>query len=141
MDHGYSGGQPGVSFVGDEGNDAYQQEYYDEVFPEAKPAKKAKKSDKTDKNDKNDKSTKEKKPIVPSYEGYLFTVLDPIRPGETVSWIQTRRSVMPLSSQELYDKAMAHKRESGLGASGQFQALGPNQQEIVNRLVAEKNAA
>ena len=139
MDHGYSGGQPGVSFVGDDGNDAYQQEpYYDEVFPEAKPAtKKGKKGDKSEQNDKNDKSTKEKKPIVPSYEGYLFTVLDPIRPGETVSWVQTRRSPMPLSSQELYDKAMAHKRESGLGVSGQFQALGPNQQEIVNRLVAE----
>jgi hypothetical protein len=143
MDHGYSGGQPGVSFVGDDGNDAYQQEaYYDEGFPEAKPAtKKGKKNDKSDKNDKNDKSTKEKKPIVPSYEGYLFTVLDAIRPGETVSWIRTRRSMMPLTSQELHDKAIAYKKESGLGASGQFQALGPNQREIVNRLVAEKNAA
>jgi hypothetical protein len=94
--------------------------------------------------DVDDELIKEGKPvlpIVPSYEGYLFTVLDPIRPGETVSWIRTRRSAMPLSSQELYDKAMAYKRESGLGASGQFQALGPNQRDIVNRLVAEKNAA
>ncbi|GAB7331099.1 hypothetical protein MBLNU13_g02583t1 [Cladosporium sp. NU13] len=141
MDPGYNGGQPEVSFVGDEDvRDAYPQDaYYGEVFPEAKPAAK-----KGKKNDKNDKSTKEKKPaapIVPSYEGYMFTVLDPIKPGETVSWIRTRKSLMPLSSQELHDKAIAYKKESGLGASGQFQALGPNQQAIVNRLVDAKNAA
>ena len=142
MNHGYNGGQPGVSFVGDDGNDAYQPEaYYDEVFPEAKPA--TKKGKKGDKNDKNDKSTKEKKPatpIVPTYEGYLFTVLDATRPGETASWVRTHKTQMPFTSQELYDKAMAHKKDSGLGVSGQFQALGPNQREIVNRLVAEKNA-
>jgi hypothetical protein len=142
MDPGYNG-QPGVSFVGDDGQDAYPQEaYYDDVFPEAKPA--TKKGKKSDKNDKNDKAIKEKKPvvpIVPSYEGYLFTVLDPIRPGETVSWIRTHKSLMPLSSQELYDKAMAYKKESRLSTSGQFQALGPNQQHIVNRLVDEKNAS
>ena len=141
MDHGYSGGQPGVSFVGDD--DAYQQEqYYDEVFPEAKPA--TKKGKKSDKNDKSDKTTKEKKPatpIVPSYEGYLFTVLDATRPGETASWVRTHKTQMPLSSQELYNKAVAHKKDSGLGLSGQFQALGPNQQILVNRLVDEKNAA
>ena len=132
-----------MSFVGGDVNDAYPQEaYYDEVFPEAKPA--AKKGKKTDKTDKTDKSTKEKKPaapIVPSYEGYLFTVLDATRPGETASWVRTHRTQMPLSSQELYNKAVAHKKESGLSLSGQFQALGPNQQAIVNRLVDEKNAA
>jgi hypothetical protein len=80
-------------------------------------------------------------PIVPSYEGYLFTVLDPVRPGETVSWVRTRRSRMPIASEELRDKAIAYWKLSGLGVSDQFQALGPNQRAIVRRSIDEQNAA
>jgi hypothetical protein len=142
MAYEYNGRQPGVYVVGDDGNDAYQHDaYYDEILPDTKAANK---KGKKDKNDKNDKSTKEKKPaapIIPSFEGYMFTVLDATKPGETASWVRTHKTQIPVSSQELYSKAVAHERKSGLGLSGQFQALGTNQQLLVNRLVAEKNAA
>jgi hypothetical protein len=94
--------------------------------------------------DFDNEATKEEKPVVrmnPSFEGYMFTVLDATRPGETASWVRSRKTQIPVSSRELYSKAVAHERKSGLGLSGQFQTLGTNQQAIVNRLVAEKNAA
>lgn len=137
MEYEYNGGQPMVSFPEDDGN-AYQQEaFYNEVLPETKTGNKKAKG-------KNDKATKDKKPavpIVPSFEGYVYTVLDAVKPGETASWVRTRKTQMPLSSQELYDKAVAHERKTGHSLSRQFQELGTNQQTIVNRLVAEKNAA
>jgi ankyrin repeat protein len=80
-------------------------------------------------------------PITPSFEGFVFTVLDPLRPGETVGWFRSRKVQMSLSSQELYDKAVAHQKKTGLGIIGMFQTLGRNQQTLVNRLVEEKNAA
>jgi hypothetical protein len=80
-------------------------------------------------------------PITPSFEGFLFTVLDSLQPGETASWVRTRQSQLPLSNQELYDKAIAYRKRTGHGLSGEFQNLGINQQTLVNRLVAEKNTA
>jgi hypothetical protein len=129
------GGQPDMIWEGDEGF-GQQSAFLGENNIGAQAGNK--------KGKKNDKgATKDKKvvPIVPSYEGYVLTVTDPIRPGETASWIRTRKVQMPLSSQELHDKAIAHQKRTGIGLSGQFQNLGTNQQTQVNRLVAEKNAA
>jgi hypothetical protein len=81
------------------------------------------------------------KHIVPTYEGYVFSVVDPIKPGETASWVRTRKIPIPMSSEKLYSKAVAHEVKSGLNLSGQFQTLGTNQRILVNRLVAGKNAA
>jgi len=137
MEQDFHGGQPEVSFPDDRYN-GYPEANYVEVLPEAKAG------NKKGKKDKNDKSTKEKKPaapIVPSFEGYVFTVADAIRPGEPVSWVRTHRAQMHLDSQELYAKAEKHRKESGLSPSGQFQVLGTNQRAIVNRLVDAKNAA
>ena len=71
-------------------------------------------------------------PLQPSYEGCVFTVLDPAtKPGETVSWIRTHRTWMSL----------AYERDTGLTPSEQYKVLGPNQQAIVRRYIDEKNAA
>lgn len=133
---GQGGGQPDIIWPDDDNDNFAQHDaFFNDNIHGAKVDNK--------KGKKNDKAAKEKKPvvpIVPSYEGYIFTVLDPLRPGETASWVRTRRAQMHFNSQELYDKAIAHQKKSGLGLSGQFQALGPNQQTLVNRLVAEKNA-
>lgn len=131
---GQGGGQPDIILPEDEDYAQHDTFLNDNITGVKVDNKKGKKNDKA----------KEKKPvvpIVPSYEGYIFTVLDPLRPGETASWVRTRKTQMLFSSQELYDKAIAHQKKSGLGLSGQFQALGPNQQTLVNRLVTEKNAA
>jgi hypothetical protein len=79
--------------------------------------------------------------IIPSYEGYLFTVADAFGLGETPSWVRTHKTQVPISSEELFDKAKAHEKNSGLNVSGQFQALSANQQAILNHLIDEKNAA
>lgn len=103
-----------------------------------------KKEGKRKKNGKDGDAEDEKRPrtpIKPSYEGYVFTVLNPIRTGEEGNWVRTRRAQMSFSSQELYDKATAHEKNSGLGLFGQFRALGPDQQTLVNRLLTEKNNA
>jgi hypothetical protein len=134
FDVGQGGGQPDI--IWPEDNDFGQQSaFLDENNVGAKTGDK--------KGKKNDKAAKDKKavPIVPSFEGYVLTVTDPIRTGESASWVRTRKVQMPLSSQELHDKAIAHQKRTGVGVSGQFQALGTNQQTQVNRLVAEKNAA
>jgi hypothetical protein len=130
------GGQPEMFFEGDEGF-GQQNAFLDENNIGAKAGNK--KGGK--KNDKG--ATKDKKalPIVPSFEGYVFTVMDPLRPGETASWVRTRKAQMQINSQELYDKAIAHQKRTGLGLSGQFQTLGTNQQTLVNRLISDKNAA
>lgn len=133
---GHGGGQPGVTIVPDP-LAQYHEDFLNDNIASAKPAnKKGKKKD--DKSPKEEK----KKPVVPiatSFEGYVLTVIDPLRPGESASWVRTRKAQMPFNSQELYDKAMAHQKKTGLGLTGQFQNLGPNQQTLVNRLVAEKN--
>ena len=127
-----------MSFPDDRYN-GYPEAGYAEVLPDARAGNK---KGKKQKNDKNDKSTGEKRPppIVPSFEGYMFTVADAIRPGDPASWVRTHRAQMHLDSQELYAKAEKHRKESGLSPSGQFQTLGTNQRAIVNRLVEEKNA-
>lgn len=134
MNSGHGGGQPPITIVPE-----YFEEFIDDNIAGAKAGNKKNKK-------KDDKSPKEekKKPVVPiatSFEGYVLTVIDPLRPGESASWVRTRKAQMPFNSQELYDKAMAHQKKTGLGLSGQFQNLGPNQQTLVNRLVAEKNLA
>lgn len=114
-------------------------DFLDANFPEPKAATKKNAKSKTDKGKETEKDKKPTKPIVPRYEGFMISVLDPITPDQNAPWVRARKAVMPIESQELYDKAVAHQKKTGLGISGQFQSLGPNQRAIVNRLVSEKN--
>jgi hypothetical protein len=112
---------------------------YDDVLP-AKTAKAAK-SAKPGKNGK-EASSKVKKavlPVVSQYEGWMIAVLDKLQPGETPSWSKSRKTLLPFSTQELHDLATDHEKRNG-SLSHQFQKLCPNQQQIVTRMVAEKNA-
>jgi hypothetical protein len=121
-------------FVGYEDYDGY-----DDILPHVKPAK-AGKSAKRGKNGK-ESSSKAKKtvmPVVSQYEGWMIAVLDKIQLGETPSWSKSRKTLLPFSTQELHDLATEHEKRSG-NLSNQFRKLCTNQQQIVNRLIAEKN--
>jgi hypothetical protein len=123
----------------DEIIDYENYDQYDNVLP-AKPAK-AGKSAKPGKNGK-EPSSKVKKavlPVVSQYEGWMVAVLDKLQPGETPSWSKSRKTQLPFSTQELHDLATDHEKRNG-SLSHQFQKLCNNQQQIVNRMVDEKNA-
>lgn len=125
--------QDPIEFVGYE-----NQGQYEDITP---INVRAGKSAKQGKNGK-DQSSKDKKtllPIVPLYEGWVITVLDATKPGETASWLKTRKTPLPISSKDLHNKAVESRRLNG-SVTRQFQKLGPNQQVIVNRLIAEKNS-
>jgi hypothetical protein len=76
----------------------------------------------------------------PSFEGYLFTLLDPVQPGEDVSWTKTRKAKLRASSQEVFDKATSHGKKTGWTCAQQLQALDSGQQALIQRLLADKNA-
>ena len=121
-------------FVGYEDYDGY-----DDILPHVKPAK-AGKSAKPGKNGK-DSTSKVKKPVLPvvsQYEGWMIAVLDKLQPGETPSWSKSQKTQLPFSTQELRDVATEQEKRNG-NLSQQFRKLCTNQQQIVNRLIAEKN--
>jgi hypothetical protein len=79
-------------------------------------------------------------PAKPSFEGYLFTLLDPVQLGEEVSWTKIRKAKLRASSQEIFDKATSHGKKTGWTCAQQLQALDWGQQALVQRLLADKNA-
>jgi len=124
----------------DEIVDYVNYDQYGDILPPVKTAK-AGKPAKPGKNGK-DSTSKAKKavlPVVSQYEGWMVAVLDKVQPGETPSWSKSRKTLLPFSTQELHDLATDQEKRSG-SLSHQFQKLNTNQQQIVNRLVAEKNA-
>ena len=121
-------------FVGYENHDQYDNVLPGKPEKAGKPAKQAKNG--------KDQSSKDKKPVVPiipHYEGWIITVLDALRTGETSSWVKTHKDVIPLSSSKLRDQAVAHEKQYG-NVSYQFQKLGVNQRRVVNRMILEKNS-
>jgi hypothetical protein len=79
-------------------------------------------------------------PAKPSFEGYLFTLLDPVQLGEEVSWTKTRKAKLRASSQEIFDKATSHGKKTGWTCAQQLQALDSGQQALIQRLLADRNA-
>lgn len=102
------------------------------ILPEAKASGKKGNKNKADKKDK-------KAAIITTYEGYTFTVLDKLTPGEPAPWERTRKKLLPFSSKEIYDRAVADQKDSRHSSLIQFQKLGPKQQTIVTRLLDDKN--
>jgi hypothetical protein len=119
-----------------------EDDQYGDVLPVNPP--KASKPAKLGKTGK-DPLPKAKKPVLPvisQYEGWMITYVDgdKLQPGHTPSWSMSRKAQLPFGIQELRDLATDQEKRDG-NLSSQFSKLCANQQEIVNRLVTEKNSA
>ena len=77
-------------------------------------------------------------PVEVKHEGYLLHKITPCK-GAKATWAKVGKRIIPSDSDTLYARAMEHRRKTRIGPVTYFQRLSPNQQGVINLIVAQKN--
>lgn len=91
-------------------------------------------------NANNNKDGKNNVPFEIRYEGYYLEKAAP-RNGELASWARAGRRALPVDNAKLARMSRVSKDETREGPTSTFARLTANQQGVITRLIAEKQAA